>query len=159
VLGSLDSDLLDLIETGEFRLETMKELEIKNPGTSNRPGIYVHMIYSHDYPNVAGIYVGSADRLAARIGERKKAQKRMKHVGRRGDANERRSLASRLCIRSFGRERGIGISGFASQFRPPPKCDREGQRRRDSQHPREIFSGPFSLALTAIIAARSTSRC
>jgi len=111
----LDSDLLNLIETREFRLETLKELKTKKLGISNRPRIYVHIIYNHDNPDVVGIYVGSADRLAARVEGHKKAQKKDKRRQKRGDANERRSLVPRRRIRSFGQGRGIGISGFASQ--------------------------------------------
>lgn len=86
VLASLDRDLLNLIETRELRPETLKELKVKKPGISNRPGIYVHIIYNPDDLNVVGIYVGSAKWLVARIKihkmEQKKVNRRQEREGR-----------------------------------------------------------------------------
>jgi hypothetical protein len=80
----LDSDLLNLIETEELRLRALKELKTKKPGISNRPGIYVHIIYNYGNPDVVGIYVGSADQLVVRIEGHKRAQKKDKRRQKRG---------------------------------------------------------------------------
>jgi hypothetical protein len=123
----LDRDLLNLIETRELRPETLKELKVKKPGISNRPGIYVHIIYNPDDLNVVGIYVGSAKWLVARIKIHKMEQKKVNRRQERRDVNERRRLAHRPCIRGSGPERGIGILALLRRVRPAPKCDREAQ--------------------------------
>lgn len=94
VSASLDSDLFNLIETRELRLETLKELKVKKPGISNRPGIYVHIIYNPDDLDDVGIYVRSAKLLAARIKIHKKEQK---NVNRR---QEREGRQRKTKIRS-----------------------------------------------------------
>ena len=102
----MNSDLLNLVEPGDLRLETLKELKIKNQGISNRPGIYVHIIYNHDNPNVAGIYVGSADRLAARIGEHKKAQEKDKRRQKRGGRERKTKPRSQTVHQKFWAREG-----------------------------------------------------
>ena len=72
ILASLNSDLSNLIETRKLRLETLKELKVKKPRISNRPGIYVHTIYNSDDLDDVSIYVGSTTWLAARIKIHKK---------------------------------------------------------------------------------------
>jgi hypothetical protein len=102
----LDSDLLNLIETEELRLETLKELKTKKPGISNRPGIYVHIIYNHDNPDVVGIYVGSADQLVVRIEGHKRAQKKDKRHQKRGGRERKTQPRSQTAHQKFWAREG-----------------------------------------------------
>jgi hypothetical protein len=67
ILSSIDRDLLDLIENGDFSLKSLKKLERKKSTIKQNSGIYVHVVYDPDKSDVVGIYVGSAERLAFRV--------------------------------------------------------------------------------------------
>jgi hypothetical protein len=67
ILNSIDRDLLDLIENGDLSLKSLKKLKRKNSAMKQNSGIYVHVVYDPGKPDVVGIYVGSAERLAFRV--------------------------------------------------------------------------------------------
>lgn len=69
ILSSIDTDMLDLIENGDLSLKSLKILKKfkrKKSAMKRKSGIYVHIIYDTDKPDIEGVYVGSAERLAFR---------------------------------------------------------------------------------------------
>jgi hypothetical protein len=67
ILNSINRDLLDLIKNGDLSLKSLKKLKRKNSAMKQKSGIYVYVVYNLDKPDVVGIYVKSAERLAFRI--------------------------------------------------------------------------------------------
>jgi len=75
IIKSLDPDLLQLIETGQLRLRTLKELkELKKP-RRDRPGIYIHVMHNPNDLDVIGIYIGSTMYLLRRPRDHKRGLK------------------------------------------------------------------------------------
>ena len=115
MLGSLDSDLPKLFETGEFCLETLKKLKTSKSRISHKPGTYIYLIYSPDNHDVIGVYVGSAEWLSSQIKEHKKD---LETIYRRPQACKlpRKTKPRRPHdISKVLSQKGLSNFGFASQ--------------------------------------------
>ena len=121
ILASLDSDLLDLIETRRLGLETVQELGLKKPILTNRPGIYAHIFYNPKDPDIVGIYIGAASMLTFRIKRHKIDLKGIARRRKRGKPERRTRHRALTAHQEFGQERDIKISGFVSRSSTRPQ--------------------------------------
>ena len=72
IIVTLDSDLLQLIETGQLRLRTLQGL--KKP-RRDRLGIYIHVIHNPKDLGIIGVYTGSTMYILRRPRDRKRGLK------------------------------------------------------------------------------------
>lgn len=100
ILSSIDTDMLDLIENGDLSLKSLKILKKfkrKKSAMKRKSEIHVHIIYDTDKPDIVGVHVGSAERLAFRveyhIGEHEQFIKPQKGSARNRKKKPRRQSA------------------------------------------------------------------
>jgi hypothetical protein len=73
IIQSLDSRLRLLVETRLLDLESLGACNGLNPRDTERPGVYIHVMYNPMDHSIVGAYTGQAMNMSRRISEHEKA--------------------------------------------------------------------------------------
>jgi hypothetical protein len=94
IMECLDQELLGLFEMGRLSVDDLKKISRAKAPRTNRPGIYVHVIYDTTNLDSIGVYVGSTywllhpmkehknDLLVARSGSQRRRTKKCESIKR-----------------------------------------------------------------------------